>query len=240
MIDTNDFSKLKGKKLKSALNDVLKEPEWRSNLQTLIDIHRAKLTNGLFAASYNQSPIIKWHAISGFGLLTNKLWDEEPEKVRIIMRRCIWMLTEESGGIPWSAPEIMSEIISANKDLADSYSDILFSYINEIKDGPDNFLEHTPLRKGVFWGLMRLSATFPDKIKSNSEILMQRIRNENAPEIMALICLIAGHGNITHAKDYIKTLTSDDRIVELYIHEKLFKATIGEIAAQALIDLNEK
>ena len=240
MIDTSDFSKLKGKKLKSALIDVLKEPEWKSNLQTLIDIHRAKLTNGLFTAAYNQLPIVKWHAVSGFGLLTNKLWDEEPEKIRILMRRCIWMLTEESGGIPWSVPEIMGEIIAANKDLADSYSDILFSYINEIEDGPDNFLEHTPLRKGVFWGLMRLTDAFPDKIKSNSEILMQRIRNENDTEIMALICLIAGHGNITHAKDYIKTLTTDDSVVELYINDKLFEATLGEIAVQALADLNEK
>jgi len=234
MIDTIDYSKLKGKKLKSALIDVLKEPEWKSNLQTLIDIHRAKLTNGLFTAAYNQSPIVKWHAVSGFGLLTSKLWYEEPEKIRILMRRCIWMLTEESGGIPWSVPEIMGEIIAVNKDLADSYSDILFSYINEIEDGPENYLEHTPIRKGVYWGLMRLSGAFPGKIKGNSEILMQRIRNENAPEIMALICLIAGHGNITQAKDYIKTLTTNDRIVELYINEKLFKATLGEIADQVL------
>ena len=74
-----------------------------------------------------------------------RLAEDDIEHARIIMRRQIWNLTEESGGCPIGAPELMAEAMANHRELADKYADILVSYI--IPEG--NYLEHYPIRRNV-------------------------------------------------------------------------------------------
>jgi hypothetical protein len=39
------------------------------------------------------------------------LADKDMESARVIMRRLMWSLNDESGGIGWGAPEAMGEIV---------------------------------------------------------------------------------------------------------------------------------
>jgi hypothetical protein len=74
------------------------------------------------------------------------------------MRRMIWNLNDESGGIGWGSPETMGESMACHNRLAGEYHRILVSYIRP--DG--NFLEHPELQKGLLWGLARLAAVQPE------------------------------------------------------------------------------
>ena len=76
------------------------------------------------------------------------------------MRRLMWMLNDESGGIGWGAPEAMAEAMACHPRLAEEYVRILLSYIRE--DG--NFLEYEPLRRGALWGIGRLARVYPEML----------------------------------------------------------------------------
>eukprot|EP00362_Geleiidae_sp_MMETSP1317_P000447 CAMPEP_0201284794 /NCGR_PEP_ID=MMETSP1317-20130820/84991_1 /ASSEMBLY_ACC=CAM_ASM_000770 /TAXON_ID=187299 /ORGANISM="Undescribed Undescribed, Strain Undescribed" /LENGTH=71 /DNA_ID=CAMNT_0047606373 /DNA_START=1077 /DNA_END=1289 /DNA_ORIENTATION=- len=70
------------------------------------------------------------------------------EEARIVMRRMLWSMNDESGGIGWGVPEAMAEVMTCNKGLAEEYIHMLISYMREdgeelFQDG--NFLEHESL-----------------------------------------------------------------------------------------------
>jgi len=94
------------------------------------------------------------------------LADADMEAARVVMRRMIWQLNEESGGIGWGMPEAMGETMARHEGLAQEYAHMLVSYIQE--DG--NFLEHVPLQRGVLWGLGRLAQARPWLVEEAARI----------------------------------------------------------------------
>ncbi|MEA3417440.1 MAG: hypothetical protein U9R02_15080 [Thermodesulfobacteriota bacterium] len=52
------------------------------------------------------------------GVVVSNLADHDMESARVIMRRLIWNLNDESGGIGWGSPEAMGEIMARNNRLA--------------------------------------------------------------------------------------------------------------------------
>ena len=71
------------------------------------------------------------------------------EKARIVLRRIMWNLNDESGGIGWGSPEAMGEILCQSPQLALEFKSILFSYL----DPDGNYIEHEALQRGVLWGI---------------------------------------------------------------------------------------
>jgi len=87
---------------------------------------------------------------------------KNPEAARNMMRRFMWQLNDESGGIGWGIPEVMGEVMARHEGLAQEFAPILVSYIRE--DG--NFLDFEPLQRGVIWGIARVAQTRADLLKS--------------------------------------------------------------------------
>lgn len=94
------------------------------------------------------------------GAFVANLADEDIESARVIVRRLMWQLNDESGGIGWGAPEVMGEILARHEGLAGEYANILTSHIKE--DG--NSLEHEPLQRDALWGVARLAQVRPDLV----------------------------------------------------------------------------
>ena len=98
----------------------------------------------------------RWQAAYGLGLCLPLMASGGMEPARVFMRRLMWSLNEESGNLGWGIPEAMGCILAASPALADEYARIFISYGYETgKD--DNFLDHGPLRRGVYWGIGRLA-----------------------------------------------------------------------------------
>jgi len=89
------------------------------------------------------------------GDLAHRLAKKKIEDSRIILRRLMWNLNDESGGIGWGSVEAMGEILKRNETLASEFESILFSYI----DPHGNFLEHEMLQRGSLWGVGTYLAT---------------------------------------------------------------------------------
>jgi len=134
-------------------------------LDELISNHPPKLLiNYIIAATYNPVPAQRGLAVQAFGKLMAKIAAQDMEDARIIMRRLIWSLNDESGGIGWGAPEAMAEAMANVPQLCQEYIHILISYVQE--DG--NYLEYAPLRKGAIYGIERIASVIPQCVERHN------------------------------------------------------------------------
>jgi len=125
------------------------------------------IINSLISFLCSTDEKIKQRAVTVIGIVVSKLADHDIESARIIMRRLMWSLNSESGGIGWGAPEAMAEIMARNRRFADEYHKFLISYATV----GENYLEHAELQKSVQIGLKRLASTMPELIKSDFVLL---------------------------------------------------------------------
>lgn len=125
------------------------------------------LVNSLFMALCDPNERIKWRAVTSFGLLVSQMANEDLESGRVIMRRFLWTLNDESGGIGWGAPESMAEIMTRSEILRQEYLHMLISYMREdgeelFQDG--NYLELPLLQRGLLWGVGTLCKASPGEM----------------------------------------------------------------------------
>ncbi|QJA06804.1 HEAT repeat domain-containing protein [Thermosulfurimonas marina] len=112
-----------------------------------------KAVSPLIGAFCHREERVRWWAILGLGYVTARIAEEDLEAARIVIRRLMWMLNEESGGMAWGAPEALAECLYQHRGLAAEYTPILVSYLRP--DG--NLLEFPPAQRGVAWGIGRLA-----------------------------------------------------------------------------------
>ncbi len=158
-------------------------------LPELMHYPAQKLLGALYAALLSPRKLIKWHSVTAIGVTVSRLAQNDPEQARIVMRRFMWTLNDESGGIGWGSPECMGEIMARHQGLAREYRRILFSYLVQGDTGSDNYLEYLPLRRGAFWGLARLAQGDPVLSREATYQVQKALKQESDPEILGLICL---------------------------------------------------
>lgn len=109
------------------------------------------------SAVYSMDDSVRFKAVSIFGILMSRLANQSMESARQVMRRLIWSLNDESGGIGWGAPEAMAEAMALHEGLAQEYAHMLLSYVWQ----EGNYLEYLPLRQGALKGIARLACARP-------------------------------------------------------------------------------
>ncbi len=134
-----------------------------------------QVVNYLLSFLFHPVPLVKWRAVTALGLVVNRMADENVEAARNIMRRLIWSLNDESGGIGWGSAEAMGEIMAANETLAREYCCILLSYVQD----EGNPLENPLLERGVLWGIGRLAQGRPELLGGCGCHLVPYLRSED-------------------------------------------------------------
>ena len=185
----------------------------------------------LLAGLFHTDDPIKWHAVSALGAVVAALAEREMETARIIMRRLMWSLNDESGSIGWGAPEAMAEIMAVHDGLAEEYAHILVAYLR--RDGC--YLELPALQRGLMWGVARLAEVRPDLLRKweAPDHLLPYLDSED-PEVRGLAARALGILRVEGAKERITVLQSDTSAVLLYNRGKLETTTVGKLAAEAL------
>ncbi len=161
------------RKLKEEIRSYLKEDDF--NLSTL-------------PASLQETPIEQWispliaclpeiddlsfRASNMLGYAVSKIFSEEKEKARIIMRRLIWQMNEESGNIGWGIPVAFAECLVQSKGLAEEYHRILISYILEL-EGDSNYCDYAPLRIYCFHAVEILLDKYPQYRENAKRAIIQ-------------------------------------------------------------------
>ena len=74
---------------------------------------------------------MSWRAIEAVGLASKEIARTRPELVRNTVGRLLWMIRDESGGIGWSSPEMLGEIVRNNPEQFADIAPIIVSFLDE-------------------------------------------------------------------------------------------------------------
>jgi len=215
--------------LKNRLRNLLSQPNQTEAYHRALEIPQQQLVSPLFSFLYAGDDIIKWHAVTLLGLVVAEIANTNLEAARVVMRRLMWNLNDESGGIGWGSPEAMGEIMAQNRQLAREYGSILVSYIRE--DG--NYIENEILQRGVLWGLGRLAHNRPESIPDIAPILIPFLTSED-PFLRGLAIWTAGALPSPLLSRYLQELSNDDAIFKIYQDWQLTECRISQLAKAAL------
>ena len=141
--------KPRSRRIKKQVGSILKIEDRKAALGSLAGIEPTSLTGPLFSYFYSLDDTTRFRSVVAMADLTARIADQSLEQARIILRRMMWNLNDESGGIGWGSCEAMGEILRDSDILARDFGSILLSYI----DPCGNFLEHEMLQRGVLWGV---------------------------------------------------------------------------------------
>ncbi len=215
--------------LKKKFLALLRNEEFEKSLEEICLLPVRRVVNPLFSFFYHTDELVKWRAITAMGVVVARLAHEDFESARIVIRRLMWNLNDESGGIGWGSPEAMGEIMARHDRLAKEYACILVSYINEA----GNFLEHEMLQRGVLWGLGRLAHARSELVRDAAAYLPLFMRSKDAVH-RGLAAWVAGAIPSEMTESLLKHLVTDEARINIFINMKLVERTVGQLAVEAL------
>ncbi len=185
-----------------------------------------KMVIVMISLSYDKKSVSSWRAIEAIGLLTAKMAKSEPGTVRNIVGRLLWMIRDESGGIGWSAPEILGEIVRNNPELCSDIAPIIVS-----------FHEEKMLASGVLWAIGRIGESNAGMIEYAAAVIPSYLHSLNHT-LRAFAVRALGEIGSSESAVEIEKLKDDENLIELYEDGELIEKTVGKIAGEALAKLS--
>jgi HEAT repeat protein len=229
-----DTAKPRGRELKQKVFDLLQSDNFDQALHEFLQLSARQVVNPLFSFLLSGDEQIKWRTVSAMGKVVANLADADIESARVVMRRLMWMLNDESGGIGWGTPEVMGEILASHEGLAKEYASVLVSYIRE----DENFLEYEPLQRGVMWGLGRVAQVKPHMIHEAIPHLLFFLDSSDAI-VRGLAAWTLGLLQAPAAEAKLEALLEDDHEVLLYLNRHLIRRSVNSLAKEALTAITE-
>lgn len=194
-----------------------------------------QVINPLLSLLCNDDEEVRWKAVRAIGAIVARLADQDRQGARIIMRRLMWTLNEESGGIGWGAPEAMGEIMARDERFAEEYASILVSYLHD----EGNFLEHEPLQPGLLWALARVGSVRPDLVKSAQEHLPFYLESLN-PAVRGNAVVLVGILKAERILPKVWSLLNDDSEIGTRRGGVAITKTIKELAEETIAEFDDK
>jgi hypothetical protein len=197
---------------------------------SLVKENRKVLSN-LVRMAYDKETLVGWRAIKAIGLAAKSLVKTDYEFLRETIRKLLWSLSDESGGIGWAAPEILGEIVSADPER---FSDII-PLIAEVYD-----VEEKVFRPGILYALGKIAEVDPARVMPFISIIGRALSDSDPlTRVYALDVVKALKSRL--AKDdlaaftiRIQNLLSDRAEVWVYKDDRFVGVEIWEAARSAL------
>lgn len=226
------------RKLKQEILHILGTDDLRGIKRDLAPYSSNEIIHPLFSALCSVTEMVKWHAVTAFGWVVPAMANDDLESARIVMRRFLWSLNDESGGIGWGAPEAMAEIMALDERLADEYLHMLISYTRD--DGPElfqdgNYLELPLLQRGLLWGIGRLCLARKDRMQQFclGRDLQPYLTSADGPVRGLALWALTALEEFSFERE-VSTLLDDTAEVSIYWQGRLLSQTVGELARSYL------
>jgi hypothetical protein len=190
-----------------------------------------QVVNIFFSGLSHGNEKIKWHSVKGMGQAMLKLAEEDINEARMIIRRLLWSLMEESGSIGWGAPEAIAEIMSCQARLREDYFSIFISFMDE----EGNYLEFDPLKRGVAWGVGRLAEKYSDLLfQHQAHLYLPQYLETNDQPLLGYACYAALKLKMNEAVANLEKLVGKKEKVMLFLESRFIEKEIGDLAKEAL------
>ncbi len=220
--------KINGRQAKKMAAEILLSESREDALEELSKIPAKKLAGPLFSFFYSLNDLIRFRSTVAMGELAERFTKDKIEDARKLLRRIMWNLNDESGGIGWGSVEAMGEILKRSKILAREFESILFFYIIP----GNNFLEHEMLQRGSLWGVGTYLEVKKAPVRIVIHALLRFIDSDDPVKrgyaVRALINM--DKKNIDLLPSHI---LSDNSTIPIFDGWNLYNDSISSIAGQA-------
>jgi len=185
-----------------------------------------RVLGSLVSLTFDLDPLIAWRAVEAMGAAAARIADDDPEYVREHLRRLRWLISDESGGICWRAPEAMAEIIRRRPRLFLEHIPIVVYLLRVMAEE-----DLVRFRAGILWAIGRLG----DLAASEVEAVLPSIAaclDDSDPQVrgMAVWCLVQ-----CRRAEPLKArsdLLSDEGTAVLYLDGHLLNRSVAELVRQ--------
>ena len=177
----------------------------------------------LISFSYDKEDQMTWRAIESMGYVARDLRASHINILRETVRRLLWSMSDESGGIGWSAPEMLGEIIRSDPDEFIDIIPILWSN-----------REEASFKVGALWALARVACVRPDMVIFIAGDLEELAVDPN-PEVRGYTALLARATESEGKTEILKKLSADSGSLRFYSGGFLRETTVSELAQKGCL-----
>jgi hypothetical protein len=212
-------------RLKKEIINILSEKKYDELTKESSNIRR--VLTMLISMTYDKDSVISWRAIEAIGLITASISATDPDLVKSTAGRFMWMMRDESGGICWSAPEILGEIVRNNPVLCADSATVIVSFHDEIM-----------FTAGVMRAAGRMGKTHTEMADYAAPIIVSCL---DSPDrlIRGNAAWAAGELGVALAADSLENLRGDTDSILFYEKGELINKTVGELAGAALAKIEQ-
>jgi HEAT repeat protein len=191
-------------------------------------VRRKRVLGSLVTSTYDADPRISWRAVEALGAAASRVAENDPDAIRHLLRRLLWLVNDESGGICWRAPEAMAEILWHQPILFADHIPIVTSLIENLAEED---LEH--FRAGTLWAIGRLAVAGADHIPHLIPTVSSALDDSNPrARGMAVWCLReVGRADLLADRP---DLLADEEAFDLYEDGAIRRTTVSELVRRAL------
>lgn len=227
--------KERSRNIKKKLLYLLEQDDIKKALAEIENFPLKTCIGPLFSFFLHKDEHIRWRAVAAMGVVVSQLASSDMEAARVVMRRLMWSLNDESGGIGWGSPEAMGEIMARNQALAQEYSNILVSYISP----GGNYLEYEMLQRGALWGFGRLAHTRPELLFKCESLLIPYM-SASDPYLKGFSAWAAGPLDTSVVQDFLQKLLEDHSKIKIFLDLRLVERKVSQLADESLESVYSK
>jgi HEAT repeat protein len=162
----------------------------------------------LFSLTFEKDELLRWRAIEAIGKAAAVVATQNEERVKDFLRRLLWLMNDESGGLGWHAPEAIGEVVFNIPKLAGEYAIILTSFLRE-----------EPFERGAHFSTVRVGPFSPDAILASAPVLTASLQ-EKDPAIRAFAYHALRIGGSEIASESLRILEKDTDAFNIYDFEQ--------------------
>lgn len=200
-----------------------------------------KVLSRLVRIAYDKETLVGWRAIEAIGLVSRAMLTTDLDFLRETCRKLVWSLSDESGGIGWSAPEILGEIMSTDPKRFRDFIPLVASAYE---------IEEDVFRGGVLFALGRIAEKAPELAAPYQKIIIKSLCDTD-PIVkvrgLELVRLLWSHGKNSalwsreycdRVIDTVKIMLTDRDEAWIYKGDGFISVSVGEEAIETLKKVN--
>jgi methylated-DNA-[protein]-cysteine S-methyltransferase len=206
--------------MKKQLRDLLA----REHFDEIVEVagrHR-RVLSVLTSLTFDPEPLIAWRAVEAGGRVGARLAQDDPEFVRDHLRRLFWLLTDESGGIAWRAPEAIGEIIRGRPH---DFSAFIPRLLALLEMEPEDLVR---FQAGTLWAIGRLAEVLPHAVEPAVPSIVSALKNPDSQvRGLAVWCLEKLRKAGLLLSESARQV--EDGPVDLYVEGHIIRTSVAEL-----------
>jgi hypothetical protein len=177
---------------------------------------------------YQTDEALRWHSIEAVAVLLRTQWDlGRREKVRDYLRRLVWSISDESGGIGWSAPQTIAETVVAIPQLGEPFVNIMI----------DRAFREPALLKSGLWAIGRLGRRAGRSVGLFQDIVLASFAVDE-PATLGLAAWALGEIKYRPALPYLQPLRRRHEPVRIYVPPRFLEKPLERWASGAIAGID--